>query len=791
MTSKLKPKRQYARWTKGRVLTLAVVALGLVGAWLFWPFWQLSGQFGSAPSRSPSRLYGRPPVIEPGMRLTTEALREQLLDSGYLEAADLANDAGPLVVPGSFRPIDGGLEIFRRAFPSPRGKVGGDVVQVAFRGSQVARLSRDGQDLAGIWLDPPLVASFYGPELQERRPVGLDEIPEHLIYAVLAAEDTSFLSHKGISVRGILRAAWTNFRASSVQQGGSTLTQQLVKNLYLTHERRWVRKIREALLAVLLEIRYEKRAILEAYLNEIYWGRSGSVDLMGIGAASWAYFGKEPAQLTLGESALLAGMIQSPANLSPLAHPKEAEARRDVILGRLDQLRWISRERLAAASREPVDNGRKPRATRSAPYFADAMVQEAKERFGIESLDDAGYVLCSTLDVDAQVQAEDAVSWGLEHLKSWEKDQDAAEPLQAALVSLDPEDGGIRAYVGGSGYHQTQFDRVRNARRQAGSAFKPIVYAAAFERRVATPATLLQDEPFSIRSAGKAWSPKNSDGRYHGWITARDALEKSYNVSTARLALRLGLDHVVEMAGRLGIRRTLKPFPALALGAMEVTPLEMATVYATLASGGRRHEPHGLTAVFDRRGKPVQGRAPAEPEQVLGKDVAFVLNQVLKGVLDRGTAKKAREDGFMEPAAGKTGTTNDRRDSWFAGYSPDHATLVWVGYDDNSRTRLSGARAALPIWTRFVAASRPAGGYRDFALPAGVVAAWIDPRTGGTSPVSCSLRRPEYFLRGTVPGPECGDGLDLGRRSSDEPDDSGTRSRFERILDVLKGRGGP
>lgn len=784
MTKKLRSKRKYARWTKGRVAALLLLVAGLVGAWLFWPFWQLSGQFGSSPTRSPSRLYGRPPVVEPGKLLSAATLRERLLKSGYVESD------GDLSVGGTFRPVDGGLEVYRRTFPSPRGKVGGDRIEITFKGERVAGLSRDGEDLAGIWLDPPLVATFYGPELQERRPVTLEDVPEHLIYAVLAAEDTSFLSHKGISLRGILRAAWTNMRASSVQQGGSTLTQQLVKNLYLTHERRWMRKIREALLAVLLELRYEKRAILQAYLNEIYLGRSGAVDLMGVGAASWVYFGKQPAQLTLGESALLAGMIQSPANLSPLADPEAARKRRDVILGRLDQLRWIPREQLAAAAKEPVDGNRKPWVTRSAPYFADAMVAEAKRRFGIETLDDAGYVLCSTLDLDAQEKAEQAVREGLESLQDLEKDRDPGRPLQAALVSLDPADGAIRAYVGGRGYQQSQFDRVRNAKRQAGSAFKPIVYAAAFERRVATPATLLQDEAFSIRSAGKIWSPKNSDGRYHGWVTAREALEKSYNVSTARLARRMGLEHVVEMAGRLGIRRSLRPLPALALGAMEVSPLEMATVYATLAAGGKRSDPHGLTAVFDRHGMPVTGEARPESEQVLGADVAFVLNQVLQGVFDRGTAKKARQEGFKDPGAGKTGTTNDRRDSWFAGYSPEHATLVWVGYDDNSQTRLSGAKAALPIWTRYVSAARPPGGYGLFPVPSGVVAAWVDPRTGGTAPAGCGVRRPEYFLRGTVPGPDCGDGLTLRRPFDPEPDDPGARSRFKKILDLIRGQGG-
>ena len=317
------------------------------------------------------------------------------------------------LIPGTFRPLDNAIDVHRRTFPSPRGMVGGDRIRIVFRGNKVRELIRDDQTLAGIWLDPPLVATFYGPNLEERRPVALEDVPEDLILAVLAAEDAAFLEHAGVSVRGILRAAWTNFRAKEVKQGGSTLTQQLVKNLYLTHERRWVRKVREALLAVLLEMRYDKRSILQAYLNEIYWGRSGSVNIMGVGAAAWAYFGKHPAQLTLGESALLAGMIQSPANLSPLKRPEAAQARRDVVLGRLSQLRWVPRDRLEAAGLEPVRTRKGALVTRKAPYFADAMVEEARRRFAIEELNDAGYTLCSTLDLDAQAPGTASGRMGL------------------------------------------------------------------------------------------------------------------------------------------------------------------------------------------------------------------------------------------------------------------------------------------------------------------------------------------------------------------------------------------
>lgn len=775
-------------------LGVAVVLLVALAAWLFLPFWQLSGQFGSAPTQQPSRLYGAPPVVEPGGEVTRERIVEHLRSQGYREVASTPPHSG------TFRRDGGSLEIYRRVFPSPRGPVGGDLLRVGFRGRRVASLVRlhDGSDevaakeLSGVWLDPPLVASYYGPGLQDRRPVELSDLPEDMILAVLAAEDSNFLEHLGVSPLSILRAAWVNVRAGGVVQGGSTLTQQLVKNIYLTHERRIQRKVREALLSVLLELRYEKSQILQAYLNEIYWGRSGSVDVMGVGAAAWAYFRKRPAELTLGECALLAGMIQSPARLDPTRHPEAARARRDEVLGRLAQLDWVEDERAAAAAERPVEPWKKPLLAREAPYFADFAAEEASVRFSVSELADAGYVLHSTLSLHDQRIAEEQVDAGLQALEAgWEKNRASGTSLQAALVSLDPEDGAVLAYVGGRDYATSQFDRVRSARRQAGSSFKPIVYAAAFESRSAHPSSFLEDAPYTVELADRNWSPQNSDGEYHGWVTAREALERSLNVPTARLAVRVGLGSIVDMAGRLGVESELDPYPALALGAMEVTPLELATVYSTLAAGGVRTRPHALVSVFDRQGNRLEGEALPEPRRVLDADVAYVLTRVLQGVIDHGTGRAARRDGLLDPLAGKTGTTNSRRDSWFAGYAPERATLVWVGYDDNSRTRLSGSRAALPIWTAFTYRVRPPGGFAEFPMPDGIVLAEIDPRTGGLAHFRCSERREEVFLADFLPGPLCADDDPFWRqRRGLERRRPDRRNPFERILDVLRGRGG-
>lgn len=770
------------RWFALIGLVLAVAAL-----WVGWPFWQIVRQFGSHPWQQPSRIYGRAQPLETGAAWSRNALQRAIEDAGYRRQAE-----GALTL-GHYR-LDGAtFEISRRRFPSPGGMRGGDLLRIRLSDGAIADLTVGGARRNRAALDPPLVASFYGDAFEERRPVSVDELPEELIYAVLAAEDAGFLDHGGISVSGILRAAWANVRAGGVAQGGSTLTQQLVKNRYLSHKRTVGRKVREAVLAVLIDWRYEKRSILEAYLNEIYWGRSGSVNLMGVGAAAWAYFGKHPGQLDLAESALLAGIIRSPGSFSPRGKPERARAERDRILDRLVDLEWIDPARAEAAQKSPLGILDRSMVARRAPYFADAVAVEARERFGVESLRDTGYVLLTTLDPRDQRMAEEAVGWGVEALENgWEKDRKATTPLESALISIDPRTGGILAYVGGRDYGRSQFDRLSRAKRQAGSAFKPIVYAAAYQQGLA-PASPVEDAPFTHVDHGRTWRPQNSDGEHRGWVTTRVSLAESLNVPTAKLALEVGLGNVIELAHRMGITTDISPYPALALGAMEVSPRELATVYATLASGGVRPPVHAIEAVFDRSGEPVSGRPLPPPARVLEPEIAYLVTDVLRDVLDTGTAKRVREQGIEDRLAGKTGTTNSRRDSWFAGYGPERVSLVWVGYDDNTRTQLSGARAAVPIWARFTYGVRPAGGYLDFAQPQGIVRAMVDPATGALATYRCTSIESELFTAASLPTEICpfhpapplhqGDEVEAERKRKRNP--------FRRWLDKIRKRDKP
>jgi penicillin-binding protein 1B len=705
--------------------------------------WNLSRQFPQAPFKQPSRLYAAATRLAPGQSVSAKDVRAELAAAGYRDAGD-----GPLR-PGTFKEDGGKMTVHLRRFQTADGEAGGQPVEVSFKGSRIAEVRIAGRKTVNALLEPPLLASYYGPDVEERRPVSLDTLPEVVVRAVLAAEDDSFFLHPGVSPTGIARALWVNLKGSGMRQGGSTITQQVVKNVYLSSERTLTRKAKEAVIAVMLEVRYGKQSILEAYLNEIYWGRSGPANLIGLGAASQAYFGKDASELTLPEAATLAGMIQAPADYSPTEHPEKAKERRDWVLGRMSELGWAEPEQVARAVAEPVRTDPRTVVVRTAaPYFAEAMKAEAEERFEIEDLDDEGYLLFSTLRFRDQREAEAAVGKGLAGLQG----KRAKNPLQAALVSVDPQDGSVLAWVGGRDWQKSQFDRVSQAKRQLGSTFKPIVYAAAFSEGAASPVTPLKDSPINVKLGKASWRPQNYDNGFRGWVTARTALEQSLNVPTVRLALQAGLSSITGLARDMGIEGRFDSGPAVALGTVTASPKETAAVYSAFASGGLRPEIHGLGTVLERSGEPILGDDLGSPKRVLQPQVAYLITSMLQGAVDHGTAASARGLG---PLAGKTGTTNDRRDSWFAGYSPSRVTVVWVGYDDNSRTQLSGARAALPIWSRFTAAVRPAGGYRDFPVPTGIVRVTVDPTTGQIATPYCPTRAIEAFAEWQAPAEPC------------------------------------
>lgn len=757
-------------WLLAKLFAAAGILLLGSALWYLWPYWQLSGHFVTLPSVQPSRLYARSFRLYPGQRLEADALTTRLVALHYVAAAE-----GELE-PGRFRASASEVSVYRRRFPGPSADRGGDLLVVDFAAGRVVTVTRGERAVREAWLDPPLLATYYGEDLLERRPVPLVDISQGTVRAVLAAEDASFFEHPGISFTGILRAVWVNLRGSGVMQGGSTLTQQLVKNIYLTSERTMSRKLREALLAVMLEWRYSKEQILEAYLNQIFWGRSGSANLIGVGAAAAAYCGKQPAELSLAESALLAAMIRAPGSYHPVEDAEAARSRRDFILDRLVALKWATRDAAEAAKREPLPTPVPALSRRRAPYFAEAVAGEARRRFGVAELADGGYQLLSTLDADDQEQAERAVREGLDELtdKS-ERVRRKETPLQAALVSLDPATGAVRAWVGGRDFKTSQFDRAGTARRQAGSAFKPLVYATAFEEGVATPATLLEDAPLTLEAGGKSWSPMNDDDQFHGWVTARTAVEQSYNLPTIRLALATGLPKVVARAKALGLSANLKAVPSIAIGSFEVAPVELAVAYSAFANRGVRPKARLLDGVQSADGTPLASSENMSGVAVFSPQTAFLVTTLLEGVVNYGTARSMRSMGLADPVAGKTGTSNNRRDNWFVGFAPDRATAVWVGFDDDSPTPFSGSKAALPVWTKFMLAVRPNEGYARFTPPDGIRVVLIDPASGELATERCPEVLSEAFPAERVPQVVC----HLHGSSRSLPIDPQARAEYE------------
>jgi penicillin-binding protein 1B len=613
-------------------------------------------------------------------------------------------------------------------------------------------LDARGFELPTVQIEPELISEIHGPSRQDRRLVSLDQTPPHLVEAVLAIEDQRFYEHRGIDPRRIVGAFLANLRAGRVVQGGSTLTQQLVKNFYLTRERSVARKLREALMALLLERNHEKPELLEAYLNEVYMGQRGSVSIHGMGEAAHYYFAKEVEDLEVHESALLAAMIKGPNLYSPHTDPLAAQERRDLVLDLLLEQQRISRLEHELAIAEPLDAKSFFVDANPAPHFAELLRQELVEVYGEDILESEGLAIHTTLDPMLQRRANRAVRERVARLERDFPDREREDsPLEAALVAVAPRTGEILALVGGRDYARSQFNRATQARRQPGSVFKPVVALAALRREPDsaprfTLASTLEDEPLSITSGGREWTPVNYDGEFRGVVTLRHAIEQSLNVPVARLGIEIGPERIIQTARDLGIESALSPVPSLALGAFEVTLLEMVRAYAVLTADGVLPMLRAYVDVVDDSGE-VLDRKAIHFERRFDPQETYLVTSALRGAVDRGTGQALRRLGFSGPAAGKTGTTNDFRDAWFIGYTPDLLVGVWVGFDDGASIGVPGSVAALPIFADFVIGVLGPEGRSPFLEPAGLEHVSIDPATG----LRTLRGEPELFLAGTAP----------------------------------------
>ena len=703
----------------------------------------------------PSRVYSDATQIVAGVRYPRALLEPKLNHVGYREVKTRVEN------PGEYRYAGDDLEIFLNNFEYPDMEFHAMPVLLEMNGSQVRSIKRltDNITLRGVRIEPELITSIYDNEMEDRIPVSLDAVPKVLTDAIIATEDKTFYSHQGISPRGILRAIWTDIRAKSLVAGGSTLTQQLVKNLFLDPSRTFRRKGQEALMAVLLELRYEKEEILEAYLNEIYLGQNGSVQIVGVEQASQVYFGKKVTYLTLPEAATLAQMIKSPNVQQPLKYPERAKKGRNVVLRSMLEQGKISQREYEEAVASPLSVTRFPKTTRSAPFFVDLVLKQLRETYPETQLKTDGLRIFTSLDMIMQRSAEEALDNGIANLgKKYRHIRNSDTPLEGVVLTIQPGTGYVKALVGGRNNTTTQFNRAIQARRQPGSLFKPFVYVTAMDpargAQTFSASTVLDDSPISVKAGTADWKPQNYDNRFHGPVTVREALAHSYNIPAVRAAIDAGVPNVIRTATNIGVQSKLQPYPSISLGSFEVTPLEIAYAYSAFANLGVKSEPVTILAVVTADGQLLETRN-LEMKRVAPASVCYVMNDILKDVFEYGTAARARSLGFDREFAGKTGTTNNYRDAWFIGYSPRILSLVWVGFDDGHSTRLAGGDACLPIWTRHM--NRIDGMIRDvdWKRPEDVTEREIDPESGMLATPYCPRTRPEVYVAGTEPQSVC------------------------------------
>jgi len=761
------------------LIGLGVMALAVLGSltYLYVSYGRIiDARLHGERDRAVPRVFGRPLTLQAGQNLTQAELVARLNDVGYAQRARVEK-AGEFAIAEHTvvlisRSGDQAGKPLVVSFPEPPVLKKKAATPPPAPPQRIARLQVAGQPVERVTLDAPLLTGLMTGTREKRRRVALDAIPARMQEAVLAIEDRRFYYHPGIDPIRIIGSLLTNvFGNKAYLSGASTITQQLARNFFLTEEmaleqqtrqRSIRRKVLEQFMAMILETKATKDEILELYLNDVYLGHRGSFALHGVAEASKIFFSKDVRNLTLSEAALIAGVIQSPQIHSPFNNPDRARDRRNVVLRAMADGDYITPEAADRATKEPmavvaraVDN--------EAPYFVDFLGESLDESFPGVTSKPGVLDIYTTLDLNLQRHAQDAVREGIARVDTAlaRRKRGPRRVAQAALVAIDPRTGEILSFIGGRSYNQSQFNRAANARRQMGSTFKPFVFLAAFEKAAddgtgdITPATMVYDEPTTWSFDNQEWSPRNYDGEYDGGITLRRALAMSRNIATVKVAEQTGYDQVVALwrKTKIGAQDQVKPYPSVALGIVELTPLEVAEAYTLFPNNGTIKPLRTILSVQS-------GEESVKPKLETGPSVArpsaaFLVTHMMRSVLNEGTGASARSAGFTHDAAGKSGTTNDLRDAWFVGFTPELLTVVWVGLDDNQPLGLSGSQAALPIWTSFMTkalAGRPNTG---FAAPGGVSFVEIDRDTGKIATPTCPRVTNEAFLSGTEPLATC------------------------------------
>ena len=721
-------------------------------------------RFKSPVFANSAKIYALPRVVRDGEQLSANEIASELRRSGYSDKDGESNM-------GTFHLVKGGIEIT----PGSESYHAPEPARISIEDGQVSQINSRGSDLSAYELEPQLVtALFDAGQRSKRELVKYNDIPPVMVQATLAIEDRRFFEHSGVNYFRTVEAVWEDVLRQRRAQGGSTITQQLARGFFLSPEKSIKRKLTEMLIAEELEQKFSKQQIFEFYANWVDLGQRGSFAISGFAEASKAYFNKDLKDITLPEAALLAGLIQRPSYLSPYRHPERALERRNLVLESMVETHAITREQADKAKATPLKLAPPNVEASDAPYFVDMVRDQLISKFNENELNDSSYRIYTTLDPDLQKAAAQSVEMGIKlvddqvkkmrtrKVKSGKKVETTVEQgpqAQVAVVVLDPHTGSVLALVGGRDYGWSQLNHAVS-KRPTGSIFKPFVYAAAMNSAldgsptVITPASTVDDEPSSFAYGDQIYEPRNYKEEYHGEVTLRYALAMSLNNATVKVAEEVGYDKVADLARSAGIV-SVKPTPAMALGSYDASPLDMAGAYTSFANGGVRLSPIMLRSVRNGKGD-VIANYNTDQRQVLDPRIAYVMTNMMEGVINNGLGYTAvRLRGFTQPAAGKTGSSHD---GWFAGYTSNLLCIVWVGYDDYSDLRLSGAQTAAPIWTEFMKKAATLPQYSDmrpFVQPSGVVDVQLDKATNRLATPNCTDDYVSAFVAGTEPRDTC------------------------------------
>lgn len=721
-------------------LTLVVIILMALGA--IYLDNQVRQKFEGKRWALPAKVYARPLELYLGLPLSIAELKIELRGLGYKVVKKVS-------LPGQAEFSSTRAIISTRGFKFSDGAEPAQRLILTFSNEQLSGLSNDrGKSLTLVRLEPILIGGIYPLNNEDRDLIQLQDAPQSLADALIAIEDRSFYQHHGVSLRGITRAMWTNIKVGRFVQGGSTITQQLIKNFYLTSDRTLARKLLEIPMALLLELHYSKDEILEAYLNEVFFGQEGARAIHGFGLASQYYFAQPIHELKLHQVALLAGMVKGPTAYNPRRHADKAKKRRDLVLKVLLEVGKIDEKQYQNSVAKPLGIVRQASLLKGAyPAYLDLVKRQLRQGYNDEDLRSEGLRVFTSLDPIVQNKAEKALLKTIKNLEG--KHAGKVKGLQGSMVVTDPQTGEVLSIIGGRKTRYQGFNRALDAVRPIGSLVKPAVYLTALEQGY-TLVSALEDAPYSLKmDGGQVWNPHNFDHKSHGMVPLHHALAYSYNLSTARLGMEVGLDKVINTLQRLGVKRQVEPYPSLLLGAQGLSPFEVATMYQTIAANGFQMPLRTIRLVTDSAGQELS-RYPFKLKQTVSSNSMHLLQYSLQEVARVGTARSIY---WQIPkkinVAGKTGTSDDQRDSWFAGFTGNRLAVVWLGRDDNAPLPFTGSGGALRAWTSYMA-TETLDSFVSVA-PEGIEYLWIDQETGELSAESCMNAQQLPFMLGTGP----------------------------------------